>query len=185
VLVSSGGDDTPGATRSAIPRGNLLPNPSFEQNLDHWDTSDSKLSRIRVPDAPDGRYVVQVEATKPGEEYSIDNDDDAVKDAIEGQAYTATAYVKGTEASDGQTACLQIRERPQGDSTAVRLSYDRTALSASRYKPLGTTLVAKGAGNRIDAYVFGTDSVQEGDAFRADAMSMVKGGGGATTPGRC
>jgi hypothetical protein len=89
-----------------------------------------------------------------------------VHHSIEGEAYTATAWVKGTPATDGRPACISIREWPQGEGPALSESYGRIDLSAARYQRIAATHIAKGAGNRIDAF------------------SLVKGGG-VTTPGRC
>jgi hypothetical protein len=55
-----------GAPRNVIPAGDLMRNSSFEQDLAGWDFFQAKLSRVRVPDAPDWRFAVRVAATKPG-----------------------------------------------------------------------------------------------------------------------
>src|SRR3954454_1519260 len=79
VATRGGGSEKPVAKpAAAIPAGNLTGNPSFESDVADWDHFQSKITRERVADAPDGSYVARVTATSPGE-YSIDDEPDTVE----------------------------------------------------------------------------------------------------------
>jgi hypothetical protein len=61
---------------------------------------------MRVPDAPNGHYVVRVSALNPSGDYAIDDYPDTVDHSIAGRRYVAEAWVRGTEATHGKLACV-------------------------------------------------------------------------------
>ena len=137
IIALSGGGSNEQSTTTAvnasdkIPAGNLIKNPSFERDTDGWDTfqegvpsGEAQLMREQAADAPDGHQVVRVVATGP-KDFSIDDAGDTVQRSVAGQPYTAAAWVKATPVTDGQTACLVIRERDakgNNEHDAVRRS---------------------------------------------------------------
>ena len=48
------------AQAAVIPEGNLIANPSFEENTDGWGPFQATLAREPADDAPDGEYVARV-----------------------------------------------------------------------------------------------------------------------------
>jgi uncharacterized caspase-like protein len=158
-----------------IPVGNLTANPSFEHDLAGWDTSGSHLSRMSVPDAPNGHYVVRVSALDPSGDYAIDDYPDTVHDSIAGRRYIADAWVRGTAATDGKLVCLGLRERAGVHSDLVGQAYAGVILSADDYREVRVAYVTKGTGHRVDVHMFTTRGAgSTGDAFLADAISITK-----------
>src|SRR6266508_6753210 len=47
-----------------IPPGNLIANPSFENDLSGWAGKNDTLARVAQADAPDGSYVVKAARTQ-------------------------------------------------------------------------------------------------------------------------
>ncbi len=176
----SGVQSTTGAVNASdkIPAGNLVKNPSFEQGLTNWDSNNSTLSTEQAPDAPDGSHVVRVAATDATADWAVDVSPDTVQDSVGGTHYTATAWVKGTDSSNGTIACLTVRER-NGDAQIGRAT-GGTALSVDSYKELRVPYVAHQSGDRIDVYVFAshTDNGAVGDTFLADALTLAEGDAG-------
>jgi hypothetical protein len=166
-----------------IPAGNLTKNASFERNLSSWDTSNSRLSRLRAPDAPNGHYVVRVSALKPSDDFAIDDHPDTVGSSIAGHRYVAQAWVKGTGATDGKRVCLGLRERAGPQDDLVGQAYGGDAVSAARYREVRVAYVAKHNGDRVDVHMF-TDrpAGNPGDAFLADAISITQSSGGPASP---
>ncbi len=164
-----------GSDEAKIPAGNLVKNPSFEQGKAHWDIFNSHLSVEQAADAPDGSHVVRVTATNGAGEWGIDDLGDTVSDSVAGRHYTAAAWVKGTDATDGKQVCLTVRERPQlGDGQSVRSQGAGGLLSSGRYSELRVPYVAQGDGNRVDVHITANVAgAKPGDAFLADAISLT------------
>jgi hypothetical protein len=157
-----------------IPAGNLTVNPSFEQDVSHWDKFQSQRSREQASDAPDGHYVVRVEAIDRSGEWGIDDLPDTVQDSVAGRSYTATAWVKGTDATDGKQVCLAVRERPQSGGDTIHQAGAGGLLSADNYQELRVPYVAQGNGHRVDVHVTANIAgAVPGDAFLADAISLT------------
>lgn len=177
--VNEGARVAAGKVVDAIPSGNLTTNPSFERDLAGWDVSGSKLSRERALDAPAGHYVVRVSALSPNGTYSIDDSPDTIQNSVKGRTYTAAAWVKGTEATDGKPVCIGLRERAGSRGDLVRQAYAGEIAAAGKYRKVRASLVARGSGHRIDVHV-STDRSggTKGDAFLADAISITEGAGG-------
>jgi hypothetical protein len=184
ALILSGGSDTedtvgssptPTPVTAAVPSGNLTVNPSFESGLESWDVSGSQLTRVRAADAPDGQYVVRVAQKGAPGEYAIDDNPDSLERSIAGRTYTATAWVKATEATDGDGICIGLRERT-AEGKPIDQAYVGAPTSDDEYRQIRVAYSAQGDGNRIDVHVFGNSSDgNPDDAFMADAISMTEG----------
>jgi caspase domain-containing protein/carbohydrate binding protein with CBM4/9 domain len=193
---SSGGANGPSTTTAVnasdkIPAGNLLKNPSFEQNTDGWDTfqegvpdEHAQLSREQAADAPDGHQVVRVSATGP-KEFTIDDAGDTVHRSAAGQPYSASAWVKATDETDGQKACLVLRER-NADGSKEYDDYSGLRLSTAAYRQVRVVHTARASGNRIDVYLdMPRSNGSAGDSIYADAISLTPGDRGSTVGPKC
>lgn len=196
IALSGGGSNKQSATTAVnasdkIPAGNLIKNPSFERNTDGWDTfqegvpsGEAQLMREQATDAPDGHQVVRVQATGPMD-FSIDDAGDTVQRSVAGQPYTAAAWVKATPVTDGQTACLVIRERDAKGNN----EHDQSAglrMSTAGYRQVRVVHTAQASGDRIDVYLHVPRSDgSAGDSFLADAISLTRGDRGSTVGPDC
>ena len=181
VVAGGGGDE--GAT-AAIAKGNLTTNPSFERNTSGWDVSRSDIAGEQASDAPDGEKVARVNlAGSPGE-YSIDDFPETVSSSRKGGLYTASAWVKATEANDGAKICITLREGP-ADGDAVRPSSTASVkASADGYREVQVTHRASAGGKAIGVHVFRSGpGVAEGEAFLVDAISLTQGARAGTSAG--
>jgi hypothetical protein len=188
VLVVGGGDGGGGGGggdggESPIPAGNLTTNPSFESDTAGWDASTATLATERATDAPDGEHVVRVRALSPGGDFTVDDSPDTIESSVAGRRYSAAAWVKATESTNGQLVCIGLRERAGSEGEPVSDSYAAGAATAGEFREIGTFLVAEGTGNRISVHVFMEGG--EGDEFLADAISIAEGPGGVTSGGEC
>jgi hypothetical protein len=196
IALGGGGSDEPSTTTAVnasdkIPAGNLIVNPSFEQNTDGWDTfqegvpgQHAQLGREQAADAPDGHQVVRVVATG-SQEFTIDDAGDTVQHAVAGQPYTAEAWVKGTGETDGQTVCLVIRERDAA-GRHERDQFSGLRLSTAAYRQVRGVLTARASGDRIDVFLgLPRSNGSPGDSFLADAISLTPGDRGSTTGPDC
>ena len=167
----------PEPRRAAIPANNLTVNPSFERVKTGWGPFHSTIARERVPDAPDGRYAVRVALTTKPDEYSIDDDPETVDSSVKGHAYTASAWVKATPATDGERICIAIREVPPtgGENSYVGVAQGSIVASASEFRQVRVTYVARANDNPIGVHVFRyPPRVGERDAFLTDAITMTQ-----------
>jgi Protein kinase domain len=174
---SGGGGGGGGATAAAvIPDGNLTSNPSFESDTAGWTPDQADIAREEASDAPDGDHVVRVSLTGSGD-YSIDDTPDTVSSSVAGRDYTARAWIKGTDSTDGDKICISIRERPQ-EEDAGDFPHSESSLTATagEYQQVQVTHRAAKSGMRIDVHVFQLgDGASEGDAFLADAITLTEG----------
>lgn len=177
VNASSGNQSATTAVNAGdkVPADNLTANPSFEQGIAGWEGNTASLSTVQAPDAPDGRNVVRVASANGATDWGIEEKPGILQDSVAGRHYAATAWVKGTDSTNGAAACLTIRETTGGAS--IGRATAGTALSPDNYKQLRVPYVAHGSGNRIDVYVFATSSGSSaaGAAFLADALTLVEG----------
>jgi hypothetical protein len=187
VLIVGGGDGGGGdGGESPIPAGNLTTNPSFESDTAGWDVSTATITTERTPDAPDGEHVVRVRALTPGGDFAIDDSPDTIQSSVAGRRYTAAAWVKATESTNGELICIGLRERAGSDGEPVSDSYAAGIATVGEFREVGTFLVAEGTGNRISVHVFmDREEGGEGDAFLADAISIAERPGGGTSGGGC
>jgi hypothetical protein len=191
IALGGGGDNGGGGDKgggsaatptAAIPESNLTANPSFESDLANWDSFNIDLARVKADDAPDGSYVAQVSHGGSETEYAIDDSPDSVDSSTQGSTYSAVAFVKAAESTDGKPVCLSIRER-SADGTTIGLTSGEVTASGSEYRPVRVSHVAATDGNRIDVHVFRQgDGVQAGEAFLVDAISLVDGAGDDASP---
>ncbi len=186
VLGGGGGDDGGGgsaATQTAtIPEANVTANPSFESDLANWDSFNIDLERVTADDAPDGSHVARVSLSGSGTEYAIDDSPDSVESSTKGNTYSAVAWVKATESTDGKPVCISIRERSAGGELAGRASGGVT-VNAGEYQPVRVRHVAAADGNRIDVHVLRQgDGVEAGEVFLVDAISLIDGAGEDASP---
>ena len=137
---------------------------------------------MEADDAPDGSYVAQVSHGGSETEYAIDDSPDSVESSTKGSTYSAVAWVKATESTDGKPVCMSIRER-SADGKAVGLTSGEVTASAGDYQPIRVSHVATADGSRIDVHVFRQgDGVEAGEAFLVDAISLIDGAGEDASP---
>ena len=187
VLIVGGGDGGGGdGGESPIPAGNFTTNPSFESDTAGWDVSTATIATERTRDAPDGEHVVRVRALTRAGDFAIDDSPDTIQSSVAGRRYTAAAWVKATESTNGELICIGLRERAVSDGESVSDSYAAGIATVGEFREVGTFLVAEGTGNRISVHVFmDREEGGEGDAFLADAISIAERPGGATSGGGC
>jgi hypothetical protein len=175
ALALAGGDDKDGPAAASIPAGNLVPNPSFEENTSGWDVFQSRTSREQAPDAPDGEHVARVALVESPGEYSIDDEPETVSSSREGRVYTATAWVKATEANDGESVCISLR---QGSPDSGVFTAASVKASAGEYRQVRVSHRASADGETIGVHVFrGGPTVREGEAFLVDAITLAEDAG--------
>lgn len=171
AVVLAGGDEPPTAT---IPAGNLTTNPSFERDTSGWEPNRADIEREPAADAPDGEYVARVALTGSPASYAIDDDQDSLGSSIEGHAYTAVAWVKATEATNGEQVCIGLREDDPTTGDAGE-GYASITLSSGEYRELRVTYTATASSNTIGVHVFrDAPGVQGGEAFLVDAISVTE-----------
>jgi len=189
VLVLGTGGDDPGedaaGQRAVIAAGNLVANPSFEDDTAGWDTFNAQLGREASKDAPDGANVVRVKLVGSAQEYSIDDGPDTVKSSVKGRSYASVAWVKATEATDGKRVCIALRERTAEDRTVGYAAGSVTA-AAGAYRQVRVSHVAEGDGNTIDVFVFRESTeLEQDEAFLVDAITLTEGSGGQASGEDC
>jgi hypothetical protein len=137
---------------------------------------------VEADDAPDGSYVAQVSLSGSETEYAIDDSPDSVDASTQGSTYSAVAWVKATESTDGKPVCMSIRERTAGGDLVGQTSGEVTA-NTGEYQPIRVSHDATADGSRVDVHVFRQgDDVQEGEVFLVDAISLIDGAGEDTSP---
>ena len=176
-LVAGGGDEEPAA--AAVPEGNLTSNPSFERSGSGWDSFESDLAREGASDAPDGENVARVTLSGSSGEYSVDDEPETVSSSQKGRYYTASAWVKATEATDGARICISLREGlPDGDED-FPFSTASVEASADEYREVRVTHRAAADGKPIGVHVFRAgEDVSEGESFLVDAISITESASG-------
>jgi serine/threonine protein kinase len=190
VLLASGGGDeedpTGGSGSATIPAGNLTSNPSFESDTSGWGVFNSELARERASDAPDGRHVVRVSLVGSPDEYTIDDEPETVGSSREGQVYTASAWVKATEETDGTTICISLREGVE-DGGDAPFSAASVEASADEYRRVEVSHRATASGKTIGVHVFpALSGVEQGGSFLTDAIAITESGdAGGGQPTSC
>jgi hypothetical protein len=152
-------------------------NPSFENDTSGWDTSNADIAPERATDAPDGANVVRVSWTGSEDSYSIDDDPGTVASSVKGRTYSASAWVKAGDATDGKEVCMALRER-SGDGAPVGYAAGGVTAVAGEYRQVRVTHVAEADGSQIDVYVFRqSPDLKDGESFLVDAITMNEGSG--------
>ena len=174
VLLGGGDDETPppADTAATVPAGNLTANPSFEDGLSGWTAFQSKLVREPATDSPDGGYVARVTADVDGDQYAIDDEPDSVESAAkQGTTYTATAWVKAAEGTDGKAVCLGLRDL-DGGTTVAKVTANDT------WQRLQVSYTTAADGGSLSLYVFRwADDVQHDESFLVDGITLVESAG--------
>ena len=180
LIVTGGGDDETAA--AAIPEGNLTSNPSFERTSSGWDFFRSDLAREQASDAPDGENVARVTLSGSSGEYSIDDDPETVKSSQKGRYYTASAWVKATEATDGARICISLREGLEDGDDDFPFAQSSVTASADEYREVRVTHRASAGGKGIGVHVFRAgQGVSEGESFLVDAIAITESASGSST----
>jgi serine/threonine protein kinase len=177
AVVASGGGDDDAEADVTIPAANQTVNPSFERGKSGWDRFESRIDREEASDAPNGEYVARVTLTGAPGEYSIDDFPETVSSSRQGRFYTASAWVKGTDANDGEAICISLREGLD-DGGDVPFTAALTRLSAGEYREVRVTHRATASDETIGVHVFRAGrGMTEGEAFLVDAISLTEGAG--------
>ena len=167
---------------AAIPAANLTNNPSFERGVADWDRFQSKVTRERASDAPEGSYVGRVSLATSPDEDSIDDEPDTVEaSSVAGRAYTASAWVKATPSTDGGRVCIAIREWrvARTDDSFEGVAQAAVTASARKFRKVEVSYTAMGNRNTIDLHVFRyPPGVRAGEDFLVDAITMTQHSGG-------
>jgi Protein kinase domain len=180
AVLATGGDDGDGF-EVAIPAANLTANPSFEQDKSGWDVFESEITREQASDAPHGETVARVTLTGAPGEYSIDDDPETISSAGEGNSYTATAWVKATEATDGEEICISLREGLDDSEESNPFATASVRASAEEYREVRVRYRAATSGRSIGVHVFRAGGgTTKGEAFLVDAIVITEGSGNST-----
>jgi Carbohydrate binding domain/Glycosyl hydrolases family 16 len=185
VDSSSGPPPSPGSSAggdSGVASGNLIANWSFESatvGTSGWQGWQSTLRRVANADAPNGHYVALVTEAS-GEGYSIQDNPNTIPSAVAGTTYAATAYAAAASASAaGKTVSLVLREE-DANGNIVMLWPVSTTLTTT-FQQLQTSATVQNSGDSLDIYIYQGGSTA-GDAFFADAITLLAGGGGGSPP---
>jgi serine/threonine protein kinase len=180
AVLATGGDDGDGF-EVAIPAANLTKNPSFERDKSGWDVFESEVTRERASDAPHGETVARVTLTGAPGEYSIDDDPETVRSTGEGNSYTASAWVKATEATDGEQICISLREGQDDSEGSNPFASASVRASAQEYREVSVRYRAATSGRSIGVHVFRAGGrMRRGEAFLVDAITITEGAGNST-----
>ncbi|MDA0183141.1 protein kinase [Solirubrobacter phytolaccae] len=168
VLLWGGGGEEP--------VDSLTTNASFESGPAGWTAFQATLTTEAADDAPDGSEVVRVTSNVAGDQYGIDDEPDTVDaSSVEGRHYTASAWIKGTDSTDGKPVCIAIREwnRNAGIGAAV-IAEGKVTANTGDFQRVSASYLATGDGNVIDVHVYRwADDVTEGEAFLADSIALT------------
>jgi serine/threonine protein kinase len=177
AVLATGGDDGT-QPEVAIPADNLTVNPSFERNKRGWDKFESTIAREEASDAPHGDYVARVTLTGALGEYSIDDFPETVSSSRQGRFYTASAWVRGTDANAGKPVCISLREGLDDDGVEDPFTAASVKMSADEYREVRVTHRATADGETIGVHVFRAGrGVTEGEAFLVDAITLAERAG--------
>lgn len=148
----------------------LVPNSSFETDLKGWAGWQSTLSRVALPDAPDGSYVAKV-THSTGDAFSIYEEPPSFTASIAGKRYMASAWVRAASASSsGKRVQLRIRERRPGGEQVAESSSAPLALTDS-FQRLTVSMTAAYDGDSLDIRV-SQSGAASGDAFYVDLLVL-------------
>ena len=156
-----------------LPAPNVWDNPSVETDLSEWGGWQADIARVTqpaIPDPPDGIAAVEVTRQSGHSEYGLNS---WTGNFTAGNyTYHATAWVKGTAASDGKTVSLRLRE---WDAAAQLVDSDSTevTLDEMQWTQVELAYTAQATGHD-----FGLDILREGatgsESFYADAITITK-----------
>ncbi len=157
---------------------NLVANPSFEAGTTGWTTWQGTLSRVTLPDAPDGVAVARI-ARSTGTVFTLDDAPETVASTTAGTEYTGRMYVKAATASSvGKRVRLNMREWTPAGAQRVRFTSPSLTLTGT-FQQVSVTGTAQASGDEMDLYI-AQEGAAAGDAIYVDLASMTVGG--ATPP---
>ena len=155
---------------------NQVGNRSFETDTTGWGSYQGQLSRVASADAPHGGYVARAARTS-GTFDSVGDSENGfrptVASTVAGATYIATGYARAASASAvGKPVKITLRERNAANVTVREIS--TTATLGTHFTRLAVSADAAGSGNTLGMRLEQSKAVA-GDAFYADAMSLVRG----------
>ena len=161
---------------TVVPVGNLTTNPSFETDPAGWGTYQSTLARVSDATAPDGGFIARV-TQAAGTVFTIDDNPNTVTNSVQGRTYQATAYLRAANAQTvGKTAFIRVRE--QSATGDLLGEFTGTVVLTNAFQTVNAFSTTRTSGAQVDVYV-GVIDAAAGDAFDADAISLLPTGGGA------
>lgn len=157
------------------PGSNLVPNPSFEDNLRGWGSYAGTLTRVAQSGAPDGAYVAKATRASGATKFSISDGQGGFRETIPftsaGETYVGSVQVKAASSSSvGKPVTVYLREKSA--SGTVRESKVASTLGSS-WKRIAVSAKVSGTGNSLGLRVEQSSAVA-GNAFYGDAMSLTK-----------
>ena len=167
VLVLGGGGEEP--------VDSLTSNGSFESGTGGWEAFQATIATEAADDAPDGGQVVRVTSAVDGDQYGLDDEPDTVVTGSErGRHYTASAWIKADEGTDGKPVCIAIREWAPGNAAGSAATAEgKVTASAGSFKRVSASYLATADGNTIDVHVYRwADDVVAGESFLADSVVL-------------
>jgi hypothetical protein len=168
VALSGGGGEEP--------VDSLTGNASFENGTAGWVAFQATMAREAADDAPDGDSVVRVVSAVDGDQYALDDEPDTVVEgSVQGRHYTASAWIKAADGTDGKPVCIAIREWAPGmDAGSAATAEGRVTAAAGEYRRVSASYLATADGNTIDVHVYRwADDVRAGEAFLADSVVLT------------
>ncbi|MDA0136232.1 protein kinase domain-containing protein [Solirubrobacter deserti] len=165
VLLGGGGEE---------PVDDLATNGSFEQGTSGWVAFQSTMVVEAADGARDGSQVARVTSNVDGDQYAVDDEPDSVVEgSVKGRHYTASAWVRATESTEGKPVCIAIREwKPGTDAGSAATAEGKVTLTGS-FQRVSASYVATADGNTIDVHVYRwADDVVAGEAFQVDSIVL-------------
>ena len=183
AFLATRGEEAPetasGPQAASIPEGNLIGNPSFEENTEGWGPFESTLAHEAADDAPDGEYVARVTLAGEPSEYSIDDDPDVLEESTTANTeYVASAWVKASPETDGRPICIALRDWTVGrpPDTYTGQAEGSVTASTEEYRKVEVRYVAPLDGNTIDVHVYRyPGEMVAGESFLVDAITVTEG----------
>lgn len=170
-------------TPEALPAGNVIRNPSFEDDTADWTayaadgspaasiTSALPASSDPGPALGDRAAVVRNGTGSSASPWYSAQESGSVPFTAKSATYTATAYVAGRGASVGRTLRLGVRETtPAG----ARVGEDATAsvVLTADPRPVTVSRTAQATGNSVQVYALRSDAAA-GEEFLLDAVGVT------------
>ena len=156
---------------AASSNGNLVGNPSFEQNLDGWNAFDG-CTLTRVPGGNDGNDAAKLTATGPGKNsFGLNDHPDWVRDvALPGLKYRFTAWVRS--AGSVGTAKITVREYLLTNGQLVGSAISAGVTLSPDWQMVTLDYVTNSPGSTLD-FQIRDYPVAVGESFFADNISIT------------
>ncbi|MDA0168141.1 protein kinase [Solirubrobacter taibaiensis] len=166
LLLGGGGEE---------PIDSLTQNGSFENGTGGWEAFQATIATEAADDAPDGGQVVRVTSEIDGDQYGLDDEPDTVITGSEqGRHYTASAWIRADEGTDGKPVCIAIREWTPGTAAgSAAIAEGKVTASSGSFERVSASYLATADGNTIDVHVYRwADDVVAGESFFADSVVL-------------